>query len=77
MSSLVAAKWVSSAMRVEAQGVQPLAHEVLDGLHVVLGGRLELREPVDLGLAEVVGERAQRQGLLVRRGGWSRTSGGR
>ena len=38
---------------VEAERVQALAHEVLDGLHVVLGGRLELGEAVDLGLPEV------------------------
>jgi hypothetical protein len=55
---------------VEAEGVQALAHQVLDGLHVVLGGGLQLGEPVDLGLAELVGEGAQLADLLVgERGG--------
>ena len=48
---------------VETEVLQASAHEVFDGLDVVAGGRLELGEFVDLGLAEVGDELAQR-GLL-------------
>ena len=41
MSSLVQAKWVSSATGVEPELGELGAHQVLDGLHVVAGGRLE------------------------------------
>ena len=49
---------------VESQSVEAFADEVFDGLHVVLRGRFELGEPVDLGLPEIVGQRPQRGGLL-------------
>ena len=67
MSSLVQAKWVSSAMRVESERGEAAAHEVLDGLDVVAGGRLERGELVDVGLAEVGDDRAQGGLLLGRR----------
>jgi len=44
---------------VQAQSRKPVAHEVLDGLHIVAGDRLLLGQPVDLGLAEVAVEAAQ------------------
>ena len=64
MSSLVQAKWVSSAMRVSPSSASLRAHQVLDGLHVVAGGRLERGELVDLGLAEVGDPLPQRAGVL-------------
>lgn len=48
---------------VEAETAEAVAHEVLDGLHIVLRDGLLLGEPVDLGLAEVAVEGAQ--ALLV------------
>ena len=59
MSSLVEAKWVSSAMWSRPEGVQPVAEQVLDRLHVVPRDRLELGQPVDLVLAEVVDQPAE------------------
>jgi hypothetical protein len=56
--------------RVEAQGREAVAHEVLDGLDVVAGDGFLLGEPVDLGLAEVAVEGAQALlvGIRQRRG---------
>ena len=45
--------------RIETQARQPIAHEVLDGLHVVPGDGFLLGEPVDLGLAEVAVQGAE------------------
>ena len=59
MSSLVHAKCVSSAIASSPSVDEPVAHQVLDGLHVVAGDRLLLGEPVDLGLAEVAVQGAQ------------------
>ncbi len=50
----------------EAEAGQALADEVLDGLDVVPGDGLELREAVDLLLAELGGEAAQLAPVLVR-----------
>jgi hypothetical protein len=50
--------------RVEPEVAEASADEVLDGLDVVPGRRLDLRELGDLGLAEVVDDRAQ-GGLVV------------
>ena len=52
--------------RIKPQGCQPVAHEVLDGLHVVACDGLLLGEPVDLGLSEVAVEAPQAP-LLSRR----------
>src|SRR5690606_34813022 len=41
------------------------AHQVLNSLDVVTRGRLDLGEPVDLGLAEVGGELPQRTLVLL------------
>ncbi len=49
----------------EAELGELRAHEVLDRLDVVAGGGLEPRELVDLCLAEVGGERAERSLALV------------
>ena len=62
---------------VEPERGESRAHVVLDGLHVVAGGRLEFGEFVDVGLAEAGDERAQRRGLLGAEPGWSRTARGR
>jgi hypothetical protein len=51
---------------VESQLGELATHEVLNGLDVMTGGRLEGREFVDLGLAEVGDERAQLTRLLRR-----------
>jgi len=55
---------------VEPEGGEAVAHEVLDGLHVVPGDGLLLGEPVDLLLAEVAVEGAQAVfvGIRQRRG---------
>ena len=73
MSSLVQAKCVSSAIAVEAELVELGAHEVLDGLDVVAGGGFEASQFIDLGLAEVGGEGAQRGDLVGDQRAASRT----
>ena len=50
---------------VEAEGVQAIPHEVLDGLHIVPRLRLESGQLVDLVLTEVGDQRAQPRDLLV------------
>ena len=64
MSSLVQAKCVSSATGVSPRSASLRAHQVLDGLDVVAGGRLGRGELVDLGLAEVGGPLPQSAGGL-------------
>ena len=49
---------------VEAEAREPGPHVVFDGLDVVPGRRLEARELVDVGLAEVGDEGPQAGGLL-------------
>ena len=51
--------------RVEPERRQPVAHEVLDGLHVVTGDGLLLGEPVDLGLPELEVQRPQARLVVV------------
>ncbi len=50
---------------VEPQRVQAFPHQVLHRLDVVLRGRLEFGQPVDLRLTEVVDEGAQCADLVV------------
>ena len=64
MSSLVHAKWVSSATDESPSSASLRAHQVLDGLHVVTGRRLEPGELIDLGLVEPAHQFAELAGLL-------------
>ncbi len=76
MSSLVQAKWVQLGEGGEAQGVEAVAHEVLDGLDVVAGDRLFLFQPGDLVGAELLVQGAQgAHGRRRRRGRCRRASG--
>ena len=54
---------------VEAERREPVADEVLDGLHIVLRDGLLLGEPVDLGLPEVAVQGAQALLVVVRQRG--------
>ena len=54
--------------RVESLIAQSAAHQVLDRLDVVTGGRLQLGEGVDLRLTEVGRERPQARFLLLAQG---------
>ncbi len=62
---------------VESERREPVAHEVLDRLHIVLGDRFLLGQPVDLGLPEVAVEGAQALSCRRRRAESSRTASGR
>ena len=74
MSSLVQAKWVSSATRGEAELGELAAYEVLDGLDVVAGGRLESRRARRSRAAPKSATNcAQRAGLLGARAARNRT----
>ena len=77
MSSLVQAKCVSSAIASSPSVDEAVAHEVLDGLHVVTGDGFLLGEPVDLGLTEVAVQRAQALLVGIRQRRRARTASGR